>query len=207
MLAALASNSPATREEWLLIFAEAMRPHIKTLAGLDLPLFRVTCGFPSIKGLITAKGYRAGECWPASLSDDNHAEIFISPVIDDVRDVARILSHELLHAALPQAGHNRTFQKAARDIGLTKPYTSTPTTPQFWEWCEDELGQMPPYPHAKLQAHKSRPIAAPKKQTNRQMKCECKSCGYVARTTRKWIDLLGPPLCPVLGHGPMQYNP
>lgn len=34
----------------------------------------------------------------------------------------------------------------------------------------------------------------PRRQTCRLLKVECK-CGYVARTTRKWLDR-GAPICP-----------
>lgn len=36
-------------------------------------------------------------------------------------------------------------------------------------------------------------------QTTRMLKCVCGKCGYTARTTRKWIDLKGAPLCPCAG--------
>lgn len=34
------------------------------------------------------------------------------------------------------------------------------------------------------------------KQGTRLLKCRCASCGYTVRTTRKWLDLAGPPICP-----------
>ena len=30
----------------------------------------------------------------------------------------------------------------------------------------------------------------------RMVKCQCGDCAYTVRTTRKWLDELGPPLCP-----------
>jgi hypothetical protein len=35
------------------------------------------------------------------------------------------------------------------------------------------------------------------------LKVECEVCGYTARTTRKWLDRDGPPICPVDHHGAM----
>ena len=35
----------------------------------------------------------------------------------------------------------------------------------------------------------------PKKQTTRMLKCVCSECGYVARTTAKWLETVGAPLC------------
>ena len=34
------------------------------------------------------------------------------------------------------------------------------------------------------------------KQGTRMLKCECLSCGYTVRITRKWLTLAGPPICP-----------
>lgn len=41
----------------------------------------------------------------------------------------------------------------------------------------------------------------PPKQDARMIKCTCAECGYVARTTRKWLEI-GPPHCPT--HGAME---
>ena len=35
-----------------------------------------------------------------------------------------------------------------------------------------------------------------KKQTTRLIKCSCSACGYTARTSRKWLDTAGAPICP-----------
>ena len=35
-----------------------------------------------------------------------------------------------------------------------------------------------------------------KKQTTRLKKLKCSECGYTVRTTAKWIETLGAPLCP-----------
>ncbi|CAA7614392.1 hypothetical protein MTBLM5_130061 [Magnetospirillum sp. LM-5] len=37
---------------------------------------------------------------------------------------------------------------------------------------------------------------------NRNVKLACRCCGYIARTSRKWLDQAGPPHCP--DHGPME---
>lgn len=189
-----------TREEWLLKAAAFIVPVIEARAGVTVPPYRVSCSFPS-KGGTSPKKRVQGQCWAAMASADGHAEIFISPVDASAREVMEILAHELIHAALPMDGHNNTFGKAARSIGFTGPWTSTPTTPEFWEWVDPIIKKLPPYPHAKLNA--VRAVAAPKPQKNRQMKCECMTCGYVARTSRKWLELLGAPICPADGHGQM----
>ena len=37
-----------------------------------------------------------------------------------------------------------------------------------------------------------------KKQTTRQLKCACPTCGYLARVAKKWLDV-GAPICPTDG--------
>jgi hypothetical protein len=51
------------------------------------------------------------------------------------------------------------------------------------------VGQLGDYPHAEL---KSMPKL--KKCGTRMIKLGCDSCGYIVRTTQKWIDL-GTPTC------------
>ena len=110
---AVYTGANLTREEWLLKRALWMQPEIEGLAGLTLPPFRVTCGFPTQGGMMRGKTRARGQCGSAEASEDGHAEIYISPVEDAIDTVAPILAHELIHAALPKAGHNRTFQAAA----------------------------------------------------------------------------------------------
>jgi hypothetical protein len=43
---------------------------------------RLTCGFPSVRG-IAAKNQLIGECWSNARSGDDHYEILVSPVIAD----------------------------------------------------------------------------------------------------------------------------
>ena len=56
----------------------------------------------------------------------------------------------------------------------------------------EQLGE---YPHALL-------TESGKKQSTRMIKCECYSCGYIARTSSKWIEEAGAPICPC-GYGQM----
>ena len=58
---------------------------------------------------------------------------------------------------------------------------------------EGWLEELPAYPHAKLLPG----MGGGTKQTTRLIKCQCTECGYTVRTTSKWIDLGGAPICPV----------
>ena len=188
-----------TREAWLQELARAMAPVIEVKAGLQLPPYRVSCGFPSRGGLLGGKTRVRGECWSPEASEDGHAEVLVSPVEDDVREVAALMVHELIHAALPEVGHRRPFQQAARALDHQAPFVEVTPTPRFWNWAEPLIAGLPAYPHRRLNA--LRPVAAPKRQSNRHIKCQCTECGYIVRTARRWIETAGPPLCPQ--HGPM----
>jgi len=188
-----------TREEWLKELADKFTPVIHEMTDLAFPKFRVTCGFPSKGGTLGRKSRTRGQCWSALNSDDEHAEIFISPVENDGKEIAAILVHELIHAALPDAGHKKPFQSAAKKLGLEKPFTATVPTSAFFDWAQPFLDTMPDYPHARLNAYD--PVGAKKAQKNRQLKCECEACGYICRAARSWIVSMGPPHCPE--HGAM----
>lgn len=192
-------NDLTNREKWLTLFAEQAVLHMAECAQLSFDKWRITCGFPSTKATGGKRGQAIGQCWSAEASDDRTAEMLISPVIDDPREVAHVIVHELIHAALPGAGHKKPFQKAARLCGLQKPFTATTPTAAFWLWAEPILEALPPYPHAKINA--TRIEGAPKPQKARMIKAECDVCGYTVRLAKKWIEAVGAPHCPA--HGEM----
>lgn len=198
-------TAEALREDWLSQLARMMEATMSDRAGVSFPPYRVTCGFPSKGGELGKKTRVRGQCWSAAASDDQHAEIFISPVEDDPATVAAILAHEMLHAALPQAGHKRPFQIAAAKIGHKPPFTTSEPTPEFMGWAGPLIAQLAPYPHRRLNA--LAPVAQKKKQTGRMLKCECSQCGYTVRTARKWLEEAGAPICPKDDHGRMSHEP
>jgi hypothetical protein len=185
------------REEWLNQLAAAFMAHMTDTQGLAFPPVRVTCGFPSRGGEMGGKTRVRGQCWSAEASEDAHAEIFISPVEADAETVAAILAHELVHAALPDAGHGKPFQVVMKKVGHVAPFTSAIPVDAFWEWVRPLLATVGPYPHAMLVA--MRAVAAPKKQVARMLKAECAASGYTVRLARKWIVDVGPPVCPCHG--------
>jgi len=188
-----------TREEWLSAAVRKMEGHF-TNRGYNVPAVRVSCGWPSRGGLAGSKR-TIGQCWSTEASSDGVSQIFISPWLDDVcspQGVLATLVHEVVHAVVGiKEKHNKVFGKCARAVGLEGKLMATTATPELVDtlkaWVED-LGN---YPHAKLDSTKS-PV---KKQSTRMIKCECGECGYIARTSQKWIDAAGAPLCPVKGHG------
>jgi hypothetical protein len=153
---------------------------------------RVSVGFPH-----KARKHTIGQCWH-SAADGVH-QIFISPILDDVsgsQGVLATLLHECCHAALPsKAQHRQPFKRLATAVGLAGPATATIAGPDLLGEITRYAEQLGLYPHAALV-----PKDREGKQSTRLIKCECETCGYVARVAQKWIDV-GAPHCP--HHGAM----
>lgn len=186
------------RETWLAAAVKAATPLFETYE-YKVPAVRVACGWPS-KGALAAKKRRIGECWPPEASTDGLSQIFVSPYLNDQVNILATLVHELVHAVVGNdKKHGKIFGKCARAVGLEGKLTATfageSLTSVIALWLID-LGE---FPHAKLDLLKG-PV---KKQTTRMVKCECDECGYVCRTTKKWLAL-GPPHCPA--HGAMKFD-
>jgi hypothetical protein len=178
------------REAWLTEVAARMAPWFAEL-DCPLPKVRMAVGFTS-KG---SKGKRIGECWTGAASTDGTFEIFIVPTIDDASRVAEVLAHELVHAAVGlEAKHGKKFKRVALAIGLEGKMTAATAGPKFIANVAPILAAVGPLPHARLSDAKL--SSAPKKQTTRQLKCYCETCGYTVRTTAKWILAAGAPICP-----------
>ena len=176
------------RETYLKLAAEKLAD-LFAEAGAPIPAnVRVSCGWPGGGSRRT----RIGECWSTTASRDGHFEIFISPALAQTSEVLAVLVHELVHAAVGlEAGHGAGFRKIAKRVGLVGKMRSTTAGEELaakLAAIATEIGSE--YPHAELVAN------GRKKQTTRMIKCECGSCGYTVRTSSKWLDTWGAPLCP-----------
>jgi hypothetical protein len=104
----------------------------------------------------------------------------------------------VIHAAVGvKCGHKGQFRAMALALGLEGKMTATTEGDAFRRLAQPILDGLGPYPHAELHAMSS----GHKKKVTYLIKCECAQRGYVARTTRQWIDDRGPPHCPA--HGTM----
>jgi hypothetical protein len=194
-----------TREAWLNYIAQRMAPVFDKL-GAPLPVqLRIAFGF-------TSSGRRSrsiGECWDNQCSEDRHFEIFIRPDLSESKDllpmqVAAILGHELVHAAVGVAArHGKAFRQVASGIGLVGQMAATTAGPEFEKAMRSILEGAGPLPHGRLHvnAGASSHSSRRKKPYCRPIKCACTSCGYTVHTIRKWLELAGAPLCPK--HGQM----
>lgn len=186
------------RETWLAAAVKAATPLFEA-SGYTVPAVRVACGWP-VTGGLSLKKRRIGECWAAEAATDGVSQIFISPWLDDQVEVLATLVHEIVHAVVGnKAKHGKVFGTCARKVGLEGKLTATHAGQILTADIHDWLKALEAYPHAKLDLLKG-PI---KKQTTRMVKCKCDECGYVCRTTKKWLEV-GPPHCPV--HGAMSID-
>lgn len=156
----------------------------------------VSCSWPS-KGGIARKKRTVGQCWGNMASKGNEVELFISPTLDTAFEVAEVLVHELLHAAVgTREKHNRRFARGCAVLGLEGKPTATKAGPELAGDLKALLLAFPEYPHKGLEY-----VAPLKSEKSRQLKVYCKNdekCpsfgeggkGFLFRLTRTWIEQL-----------------
>jgi hypothetical protein len=69
-----------------------------------------------------------------------------------------------------------------KDLGLEGKPTATHAGEELEAHLRSVVEGLDPYPHAALSLGTEE-----KKQTTRLLKIECPGCGYVCRTTAKWL--------------------
>lgn len=190
-------NTHDSREAWL----KAGTALIRTLYGkadVIVPdAIRYSIGFPSTG----RKGKRIGECWQPGASADQHYEIFIRADYSEPMAVLGILAHELIHASVPGgSGHGPVFKAAAVAVGLEGKMTSALPGEALNAKLRKISETLGPLPHGSMNFGVAGE-GAPKKQTARLLKAECSDCGYTVRVTKKWVEEVGAPHCPL--HGEM----
>ena len=179
------------RETWLIDATTRLAEKIGA-QGAKLPEVRVSVGFPKTGG----KGNSViGQCWAGEASEDKRPQIFIHPTLTESTRVLDVLLHELVHATLGAGfGHGKEFKHLATALGLTGKMTATTASEDLKIALSEIVTEIGEYPHAKLDANSG----TTKKQSTRMIKCTCEDCGYIAYTTRKWLEISAP-LCPCSG--------
>lgn len=120
--------------------------------------------------------------------------------------VLQTLLHEMIHASDDGASnHSGYFRKTALAAGLEGRMTSTYAGDALRAKLAALASRLGTYPHAAMRPGAARPgqPGDPEgkgrdrigKQSTRMIKVECPADGYIARTTRKWLDV-GTPSCP-----------
>lgn len=207
------------RQQWLHDAERALRKRFADVGYVVPDFVRTSIGFP--KGTRDGK-LAIGQCWGIDASTDKHAEVFISPALghtgkSDVEGSIRIMgvqAHEYAHAVSGnKAGHRirkqpkekngelittgkayetwfNSFPVVSAAVGLESPWTATTESPEFITWAKGVIRDIGHFPAGALS------MSNRKKDVNRQRKCQCATCGYIARTTKKWVEAAGPPICP-----------
>lgn len=180
-----------TREQWLEAAVIELQPLFKEV-GVELPPVRVSVGWPH-RGGTGDKAKVIGECWKKSVAEDGVTQIFISPLLGT--EAIGILVHELIHAWDDcESGHKGEFARIARAIGLVGKLTVTTVSDELSEKLKVVLAALGEYPHSPLNPVEM--VKQKKTQPTRMLKLHAPDCcGYIVRTTAKWIDE-GLPSCP-----------
>ena len=184
--------SAVSREQWLREVATGMQGWFDDL-GFPLPPFEVRTGFPS-------SGQRSPNITESWTQDDGASYvIFVRPDRQDGIDVAAALAFQLCRVATgDRDSHGHLFRHLAISIGLRGTKTESPPGALFNELAEPVLKSAGALPGPSITPTDGERQA---RQTTRLVKVTCLGCGYVARVSRKWLDQVGPPLCPE--HGAM----
>lgn len=179
----------ATREAWLTAAVRDLTP-LYAAVGATLPPVRVSVGWPGGRG---KKQAVIGQCWAPDAASDGVAQVFISPTLADPATVLSTLVHELVHAVdRNTSGHRGQFARIARAVGLTGKMTATTAGEALSARLAAVAAGLGTYPHAAL---RSAAGGSHKPQGTRMLKLECLNCGYIVRTTAKWVAV-GLPVCP-----------
>ena len=193
-----------TRAEWLERVcgrAMATRPDIYAKVDLDLVDFDTA---------YTSQGKRSGlygEAFANEPEGGGKAQIIMSGVHTDPFEIAVTVCHELLHIECGDVGHGGTFRTKSLALGVDDPKYWADQSDEFKAWIEDlisDAGPMPirpslpggkpkvartklPKPDATESEEPEGISSAPPKQSTRMLKLECGECGFICRTTAKWV--------------------
>ena len=184
-------NTSVERHAWLETGILEFRPLFDKIGYPLSDNIRASIGFTQGGG---GRRKAIGQMWSPKVVTDGVPEMFISPEVNDGRVVLGVTGHELCHNAVGvECGHRGPFRKCALAIGLTGKMTATANGPAMEAFAADFIKRHGPYPAGRID------YSARKRQTTRMIKCECRDCKYVARTTRKFLVQAGAPLCPCNG--------
>lgn len=181
------------REQWLTRAVPKLVAIINETGILDISdtdaatKISVSVGWPGGKSVNKV----IGQCWPTGMGSGT-AHLFVSPRITDPVAVLDVLLHELIHAADDcKSGHKGVFTRCARKCGLEGKPTATSAGPELKERLTAIAVSLGDYPHVGIKpGQKIAPV-----QGTRMIRCECNGCGYIVRTTRKWLGV-ATPTCP-----------
>lgn len=183
------------REQWLKGLANGMSTWFVDL-DFPVPKFEIRTGFPSA-GI---RSSNISESW----KDDKTSSyvVYIRPDRGNAENVAAALAFQMCQIAVDgNDEHGLLFRHVAISIGLKGRKRESKPGRLFSELVKPILKKIGPLPSPDLELSNNLTKGG---QTSRMKKVSCKECGYVARVSRKWLDMIGPPHCPK--HGAMEVN-
>lgn len=170
--------------------------------GLKVPLSKITVTIQS-KGRRNALGWFWASRW-AHKKTISH-EINLSAEHLNEHNMGETLIHELAHAEnhhneiqdTDKTGrrHNKKFKAQAEALGLEVEKSGslgwaftklTPVSEKFLDGIK--------FDRSLFELFRAGVTSKGTKVGTRMLKCECPDCGYVVRTTQKWLDI-GLPTC------------
>lgn len=171
------------RETWLKELADRAIPYISQHFQYteEEVAVRLSCGFPATQG---KRKKVTASLIPPTNSEEFNAEVFVTPEIDTVEEVAHAVLPLLVAVVIGDYKQGNTYRNACHALHLNTDGNRLPS------WALNILDQLPAYPHASIT------LPEVKKQTTRLLKVACLPCNYIARVSRATLDRLGTPVCP-----------
>jgi hypothetical protein len=145
----------------------------------------VTFGFTYQRPSKKNEGKAIGQYWNGLVKTETPEEkncIILHPYnFNDPVKVLSTLLHEMIHAAVPDAGHRAPFSQLAKRVGLCKPWTATTPSEELAKELEHDI--MPilgfiPSGYGDIEEESKR-----KKQRTRLRKWQC-PCGQIVRVAK-----------------------
>jgi len=179
-----------TREEYLqrayaLLNHTAFKPN-----GHECPPIKVACSW--IVGTRASNKKTLGQCSNKKSSEANINEIRIVPTVDDSFMAIDTLAHEMAHAVDDcKSGHGVEFKKICMAVGLdgNTQMRYAEAGEKLGKTIKNIIATIGEYPHDKMN------ISDMKKQTTRNIKMECSSCGFGWRASRSMIERMSNITC------------
>lgn len=216
------------RETWLNEMAALMAPRFEEL-GHPLPKFRVSIGFTSLGANGGANGQCWSDI---CTEDKHFTIFIAPSEATSMAIAAVLNHELIHAAVGLREGHKGKFAEVMKATGMQRPFTCSVPGDEFKEWVQPFIDQLGEIPHAPLKVLGEGNVRLfkkekggidavddgegcdpvnnrPPKQSTRLLKAICgdagsdgEHCGYTVRITRKWVEELGAPHCPV--HGSME---
>lgn len=172
---------------WLYRAMRELAPLCRQVgAPVDISKLSASVGYGS-------HGRSLGMCRPPHL--------FVKPTETDPVRVLASLAHGMIHAGTNTTSHPGPFTRSARSMGLIgggphhRQWGMAEAGPELIEALTEIASELGPYPH--------KPIEAAPKQPTLMRKVWCEHCGFIMRTSDRWINTFTSFACPC-GKGSMR---